>query len=217
MVPIKVTVGPLANAVANSVSASQTAAGPGNLLINGTLAAGGIATLDAARNVLITSVGNDSGITFGLTGTNWAGDAVSETVTGPNATTATSLLDYKTITQVSVSNATANAVTVGTTGTADSPWIRLDPWAGSSSAIQCVLSGSANYSVQQSLDDPNSATSVVAVGSMTWSPIADSAATNASTSIATSLTATPVWVRARLLSGAGAVAMTVAQSGVVNR
>ena len=52
---------------ADSISQSQTPSGAGNLTINGAKASGGVATFDSARQVTITSAGNDSARTFTVT------------------------------------------------------------------------------------------------------------------------------------------------------
>ena len=96
-----------------------------------------------------------------------------------------------------------------TTAPADSPWFRLDTWAGGSIGYQAVVSGTVVYSIQTTFDDPNSPTNPVA--SPTW----DSLLTGAS-SIATSTSGTlsvvPTYIKIRLESGTGSVALTVNQA-----
>lgn len=119
----------------------------------------GAGTLDVARRIIITSAGNDTGITFALTGTDWAGNAISETITGANAGAASSVLSYLTVTSILTSAAVATTVIVGTNGVADSPWVRFDNLGGMAAvAIQCTPSGTANGTVRQTLDDPNQIT-----------------------------------------------------------
>ena len=96
-----------------AICASQAKGAAGALLINGTLATGGVATLAEAQIVTITSAGNDSGITFTITGTDPDGTTISQAVTGGNATTAVSTFYYKKITGIVVSAAVATTVTVG--------------------------------------------------------------------------------------------------------
>ncbi len=96
-----------------------------------------VVTLDTPRRVIITSAGNDSGITFTLTGTDWANTPISEVVTGSNAGVASSVFDYQTLTSIVASGATASTITVGTNGVAAPPGLgltnmRLVPWALSS-------------------------------------------------------------------------------------
>lgn len=100
---------------ADSICQSQTPAAGGsqNLTINGANASGGVATFTAARKVTITSAGTDDGRTFTITGTDINGAAQTETITGPDTTTVTGASYFKTVTQVTVDNDTAGAITVG--------------------------------------------------------------------------------------------------------
>ena len=80
-----------AAASANNIS-TVASPGAGAILINGSAVVGGVAILDAARRVLITSGSSDTGITFTVTGTNFAGNPLTETITG-GATTASTTQD----------------------------------------------------------------------------------------------------------------------------
>jgi len=99
---------------ADGVCQSQTPAAGGeqNLTINGALSSGGVATFIAARLITIASASDDSGRTFTITGTDVNGDAQTETIAGP-ATTVTGTLYFRTVTQVTVDDNTAGAITVG--------------------------------------------------------------------------------------------------------
>lgn len=61
----------------------------------------------------VTSDGDETGITFTLTGTASNGASLTEVVTGPNATTSTSTNYFAAISGVSVNAATTGNVTVG--------------------------------------------------------------------------------------------------------
>lgn len=98
---------------ADGVATSQTPSGAGNLTIDGAKASGGVATFNAARQVTITSAGNDAGRTFTITGTDVNGNTLTEAVTGADTDTATSTKHFKTVTQIAVDDATAGAVTAG--------------------------------------------------------------------------------------------------------
>ena len=142
---------------ADGICQSQTPSGAGELTINGALASGGVATLGSGKNqrqVLITAVGDESGRTFTVTGTNWDGVTISETITGPNASTAASVLSYQTVTSVEVDAATADAITVGTNGIGDSPLIpmnlRQTPFNAS---VGIVADGTIDYTVRHTFDD----------------------------------------------------------------
>lgn len=114
----------MATPVANGISLSQKPASGGvqSLLLNGSLVVGGVAILDVPRQVAITSSGNDSAITFTITGTNYLGLPQSETLLGPNTATVASANYYKTVTSITVSGNTTGNITVGTNGAATSPW-----------------------------------------------------------------------------------------------
>lgn len=146
----------LAAASANNIALSQSAAGAQDLTLNGSTAVAGVATLDHQRRVLITSAGNDSGITFTVYGTRKDGGPISEVVTGPNATTAATTQDFYTVNRVATSAATAGNVTIGTNGVGSSGWQSVSrditPFAMS---FAVIVAGTVNFTVQYTYDDPN--------------------------------------------------------------
>ena len=188
----------------------------GNTAANVTVGAMGLATLDTARNIIFTSAGNDSGITFALSGTDAGGNSISETVTGANAGVAVSALAYLTVKSIKASAATASTLTVGTSGVAISPWINLDPWAMGTISGQCAVSGVVNYTVQISDDDPNSYANPITPSAMVWDSDA-AGVVNQTTSQSFGLPYAPLWIRVLLNSetGTGSVRMTVVQHNVV--
>lgn len=284
MRPIQVTVGPLAAASANNIATSQTAAGAGQILLNGTTAASafsgtgtiagnvltvtavtsgvltpgmslvasganagaavtqyltgtggagtyilngsqatlgsrtilgnGVAVLDQPRRVLITSAGNDSGITFTVVGTTFGGAAVSETITGGNIAAVATQTDFATVTGVSASAATASTVTVGTNGVAGSAWARFDDWSIGGIFIQAIVNGTVNYTVQQTTDDPNSPTYPISIAAVNWMPTNDQSVVNATASAQSNYIVTPCYARVLLNSGSGVVTTTFIQTGV---
>lgn len=217
MQPIVISVGPLAAASANNIALAQ-APTPGNLVLNGTLVSGGVATLDTPRTVLITTTDNESTNKFTLQGTDWAGSPITETIVGPNNTTGASVLAYKTITKILNSgNVTAN-VTVGTTTTAYSPWIRFDSWANQPIMKAIVVSATplvANFTVQFSMDDPNALVNSVDPGNMTWFSDSDTNFVAKAVSAYGVTTSIPNWMRVFLNSGNGTATGTFSQTGSV--
>lgn len=214
MRPVTVTVGPLATASANAICLSQTPAA-GALTLNGALVTSGAAVMDQPRRVLITATGNESAKTFTITGTNWSGQAWGETITGPNATTAQSVLDYATVTSITISAAAANALTVGTSGVASSPWVRLDHWSQPETSIQATVTGTVNYTVQQTLQDPNSSTNPVTPSLITWVNSSDVNMVGATATAQSNYAFAPTFTRITLNSGTGSVSGVFAQSGIV--
>lgn len=148
-----------------SISISSNSAGAITVGMNG------VATLDNARRVLFTPAGNDASLTYTITGTDWTGsNVISETVSGvANPSTTYTVLDYKTITSITTSGAVASTMTVGTNQICSSPWARLDEFASMApTSIQVDGSGTVNWTVQGSLNDPNSTSNPVAKASMNW-------------------------------------------------
>lgn len=217
MQPITISVGPIAAASANNIALSQSVVGAANVTINGALASGGVATLDVPRRVLITSAGNDSGVTFTIYGTTFNNVSVSEAVTGANIGTAVSTVDFKTVTRVATSGSTGAAITIGTNGVAGSRWLRLDNWADAQTAIQCNATGTVNYTVQVTMDDPNDPVSPVGIASVTWLNTNDGDAVTAVGDVFTNFDWTPSYARILLNSGTGSVSGTFAQFNVVNK
>jgi|SRR5215472_4566057 len=137
----------------NSIALSQSpAAAP--VTLNGALVSGGVAVLDAARPVIITSGGNDSTINYTVTGTDGTGAAVNQTLAGGNAAAVTTTQNFKTVTSVTHTGSVATTVQVGTTGAvqmpSSSPWIGLNINNDVMTPIGCSVSitGTINYTVE---------------------------------------------------------------------
>lgn len=210
---VTITVGPLATAAANNICLSQTPAAAGALTLNGALVVGGVAILDTPRRILLTTNANETAKTFTVVGTIDGFTSQTEVITGVTSSTATSVLDYKTVTSITVSAATAGAVTFGTTTIAASTWARMDEWTAGDIAIQCNASGTVNYTVQQTLADPNSPTNPVAVSAVNWVNSSDTSAVGATGTIQSNYLFCPSYVRILLNSGTGSVTATLLQSG----
>lgn len=141
----------------------------GNTASTVTVGTTGFALLDTARRVLFTSSGTDTGLTITLSGRDWSGQQISETLAGGSSGTPVySTLDYLGVTAIQLSGATAGTMSVGTNGVASSPWIQTDSWAMGTAAIQCFASGVVNYTVETTNDDPNSYGNPVARASVNW-------------------------------------------------
>lgn len=144
----------LAAASATNIALSQSPGSAGNLTLNGALVSGGVATLDIPRRVLITSAGNDSGITFTVIGTGFNGLAQTEVVSGGNAAAVYTNHDFKTVTRISISAASASTVTVGTNGVGSSIPVILDTVVNPASyGAAVIVTGTVNYNVEMSYDD----------------------------------------------------------------
>lgn len=98
---------------ANGIFADQTRADAGNLDLDGVLVVGGVAIFTYAQIVAIEGTGNNSGITFTVTGTDADGNATAQTITGANNGTAKTTVHFKTVTRVSCSAAITGNVEGG--------------------------------------------------------------------------------------------------------
>ena len=221
------TAGPYVAASANNISLSQTGA-PNALVLNGSTA--GI--LDQPRRVLFTNSGDNSAVSFLVTGTTWGNSIVSETVAG-NASTAYTNTDFLTVTSIGIVGASSapNALTVGTNTVAGTAWARLDGWANAASVnIQTTVSGTINYTIQCTMDDPNSSrglgnnitgpnggTPTITIPNVTWDSTLP-AVESVGVGISLNMAYTPVYVRALINSWTttGSMTMNVMQQGVVS-
>ena len=195
-------------AVNNAVCLDQTRGTAGSLTLNGGSVVAGVAVFNAAYLVTVTSTANDSTRTYTITGTNSSGVAISETITGPNTTTVSTTRYFKTVTDVSVvGGGTVGTVRVGFGSSGVTPPIILDIHGRPDVSLQVVVSGSATWTIQQSLDnmwdnmtptwfshpDPNMvAQTVNRQGNYAYVPFA---------------------VRLLITSGTGTATLTVIQSG----
>jgi len=160
MLPQIRTLSGLTNDV-DGVCVAQTMADAGYLALNGAVVStaydtNGIAILGAAQIIRIDSVGDDSLVTFTVTGKNENHNTISEDVTGANAGTAATTKYFKTVDSVYASAATADDVNVGATlvGGARSATIACN-WRSQDFKVGLGvnISGTLTSSVQQTLDN----------------------------------------------------------------
>ncbi len=85
----------------------------GNINLNGNLTTSGSATFNSERKVSIKSSGNDSSLSFTITGTDNNGNFLSETVTGANSSKILTNNSFKTITNISTNGASSGNVSIG--------------------------------------------------------------------------------------------------------
>lgn len=214
---IHVTVGPLATASAiNIVATTAGSVGPGTVALTGSLVVGGVAILDRPRRVIVTSAGNDSAVTFTAYGTDISGQALQASVAG-SATPGGAVdfgVSFATITRITTSLATAAAISVGTNTIADSRPICLDIFGFAPCALQVVVSGTVNYTVQQSMDNPNRPMgdgTVFGLPRMTWSNSSDTGVVGVAATAMSNFAYAPHFAKLVLNSGIGSATMTIVQ------
>lgn len=191
--------------VTTSVCASQSP-GAGAILINGTLASGGVATFNAAQKVRLTSGGNDSGISFTFTGTDADGNVISETVAGTNASNSDTTKWYKTITSITHTGSVATTIIAGNLIASVSQSLRPDTKINpfNLNLYAQLVSGTATFGMDYTFDDPSPLA--------TW--IADTVITAKSASTESTFTKPISAFRMNLTaSSSGVVTLKVIQAG----
>lgn len=238
----------LAAASATNICLAQTGAAGVPLVINGATAvtqfANGlypplgaavdktIAQLDTQRRVLITSAGNDSGITFTVYGYDDGGAKKVSTITGGNsggtAAVATPI-DYAQVVAIVPSGPTASTVTVGTNTTGSTSWVAFNPHVtppdlGLSMTFPTgTATASAEYCIDRFLPNlpPFSGSDALLYSGSTTNPnpyavTALSGVTGTPTSAALINTPIAGW-RLTITSGTGSVQLTGIQSGLTQQ
>lgn len=167
----------------------------------------------AGRRVILTSGGNDSGITWTVVGTNASGNRITDTFAGANAGVAQSTSDFVTVTSITPSAAVATTVTAGTNGVGSSPWVFWN-WLGNSPlnigvAVELV-SGAVNFTVQHTYDDPNA----LPPGVTHPLPFNFPAITGASATVDGSYTTPITATRVLINSGTGVIRVRFLQAGI---
>lgn len=172
----------------------------------------GTATLDTARRAIITSGGDDTGLTFAIVGQDLTGNIIGESLTGASGGAAQSALDYYKILSIKPSGAVATTVTIGTSSVA-SRIVRMDDYAANAqAALTCTVTGTVNYTVQYSNDDPGWLYSGITPATMVWIDSTDTAVVGATATKFSSIAVVPLFLRYVLNSGSGSVTFTVRQA-----
>jgi len=145
----------LAAAVANGVALDQQLGAAGDLTLNGSFVdSDGVAQLGTQRQVIFESAGNIATVVFTITGTDDSGAIISEDVTGINASTVPTTLNYATVTQIAADAAFASDVEVGTNSIGASQTVPLDQYISPFNVtLGLIISGVVDVTVQYTFDD----------------------------------------------------------------
>lgn len=226
-IPRTVQVGPLVAAVATGYATAQAGTAGTPLLLNGSLTTAGVGNVPVARRLVITSAGNDAGITFTIVGRSAVNGSLQTEVMQGTAGAATnaqglaySSLDYIQVISITPSGNTAGNVTAGTSVVASSPWIRLDNFSFAPVALEVDVTGTVSYTVEGALRDPNIVTdrslvtpstgpAPIAPYQMVWLPHSTLVAQTASAF--DQYSQVPTWVRCTQASGTGSCVFTASQ------
>ena len=156
----------------NGIYTVAAVAGAGALTLAGALVTGTVATMDYARRIAQITAGNDAGITFTYVGTDADGLPLTEVLAGGAGTPSTETTTgyFKTITSITASGAAAGNVTIGTVDEIKSQTVPIDWASDSPCAIHVDITGTINYTVQETFSAIHGATSTV-VQSAAWTDI----------------------------------------------
>lgn len=216
---LAVKVGPLASAVANSIAHSQSVGGAGNLTLTST-----VVTLDTPRHIIVSSLtGDNSGVTFTAYGTDFSGLPIVASTLGAVSSGSPVAADFGvsflTITKITASGASTGNVEVGTNTVADSAPLFLDEFGFAPTSLQVNASGTVNYTVNQTLDDPTNPNWLWAAGAaatsfanVVWINSPDSNVVGATASAQSNYAYVPKITRVTLNSGSGYVVLQVIQA-----
>lgn len=197
----------------DGIAQSQTPAGAGNLTLNGVLASGGAVTLTYQQIVAVYSGSNIAARVFTVYGTNSDGVEISETITGVNNSTVSSVLNYKTVTRVAVDAATGAAVEVGITGVGATKPIPLDNYVSpADTSLVVEISGTANATVQYTASDVFSLANAQSSTGLVWidHPVLTGVTATTDSNLSVPLGA----VRLKVNSGTDTVKLVIRQAGL---
>jgi hypothetical protein len=210
----------LAAADDDGIAASQTP-GSAALTLNGAAVVSGIAIIDTqsaanqmiGRRVIVTSGGNDSGITWTVVGTSTSGAQITDTFAGASGGAAQSNLDFVTVRSITPSGAVATTAKAGTNGVGSTPWQVLN-WQGYSpmnvSVAVELVSGAANFTIQHTYDDPNNLLAGLLAPLAFNSPLINAASATIEGAYTTPILA----VRLLINSGTGELRTRILQAGI---
>ena len=213
MRPIQKTIS-YAAADPNSAVTAETPVDGVDLTLGGAFASGGVVTFPEATTVDFTSTSDLSDTTFTVIGTDANGLPQSQSLLGPNNSTRSTTLLFKTITAIQVSTAVTYTVETVEVGNPDTPnfgtgaWWPLDIYVPNQVTTISVneLDGAITYSVEYTNEDPFDT-------SITQLAVAHPAAalTAATTDQTASTTVLMRAVRVNFTAGSGTARVTVVQ------
>jgi len=134
----------------DSIAASAATTGDVEVGVNGTV------TFATPQHITAYAGADESGKTITFTGTDRNGLALTETITGPDTGTVVSTKNFKTLTQVVGSAATAGDIEIGVDGTAESGWFPVNyrgPDFNIGFGVDLSSDGNLTYTVQHTFHD----------------------------------------------------------------
>lgn len=214
---------------ANSVCASQTPGGAGALLINGTRASSAptgtaIAYLPQASRIYITGGSDESGKTFAVVGYRFGAQGgpyvVTETMTGPNASTVSSVNQYDQIISITASAGTAGAITVGhyTIATLDTARRVIFTSGADDTGITITINGTDwnGQPISETVTGVNNSAVSTSLSYATITSVATSGPVATTMSVGTNTVADSQWFMFDPYAASAPTAIQVTATGTVN-
>jgi hypothetical protein len=94
-----------------------------------------------------------------------------------------------------------------------STWVRFDQWNIGDIAAQINVTGTVNYTLQTTFDDPNDPVSPVDPANVLWTNSTDANVVNSTKDAVTKIDPAPIFARILLNSGTGSIDATFVQQG----
>lgn len=162
-----------------------------------------------------TAAADGTGNNFTVTGVDANGVSCSEIIAGDTGAV-TSTISFATITSVVPELDTCGSFRVGTSQSGYSRALRLDTWAFPQCGFQVSVSGTVNYTVQQTFQGYTDPANPVAPADMQWLDSTDSNVVSATETKISNFAYSPVFVRIKINSGDGTATMNLVQYGNVS-
>jgi hypothetical protein len=162
------------------------------------------------RRVVLAYGGSDANFT--VVGTNSTGNITTDTIVGASGA-GQSNLDFVTVTSITPVTSGPTGITAGTNGVGSSPWWTTNFYSNNDVNIGLdveVVSGSVNYTVQHTYDDPNNLQAGTLYPEAFNHPVLSSQNASLDGAYTTPIAA----VRVLINSGTGELRMRIIQSGI---
>jgi hypothetical protein len=195
---------------ADGIVDSETLGAGGNFAIDGALASGGKVVFDYPRQLLQTAAGNESARTFTITGKDADGNTQTLAMAGLNATTGETAEYWSEVTQIASDDATAGAVSFGTVDEVSTQTIPLDFYSDTGATISVDVTGTINYTVQETFDSVLDLASPTV--NATWANITALASKTADITATATVNATAVRLLVNSYTAGAELQMRVIQS-----
>lgn len=204
----------LASADTNGITTSSSYGAAGDIDLDGILVVDGVAVLDTPRRVIVTPAGNETGRNFTFYGTIEGGAIVSQTVAGSNVAFGPDY-DFATITRITVDAATASTIEIGTNTVGATRWIQPSvEMTPIQISLAVVVSGSVNFTVQYTYDQPNPRAWPVTLPVPIPLPWDLTALQNKTSNTASDIDVPIAAYRLQINSGTGTATLTAIQAGI---